>query len=138
MQQLDEGSLQDVYLYVEQFERVPVGGDSVPDAVHRLLSAGLSRADLLRSLSMTGYLEDDSEAYKLFRFEVTATRTFRASAQGFPRLIPAALADPNLALKIHGVQYSIDVSDAESIAGYLPGIDPALDHLLKGGHHDSA
>lgn len=130
--QLDQGPLEDVYLYVEQFERVPVGGDSVPDAVHRLLRAGLNRTGVLHSLTALGYLEADREAYAFFRFELTATRTFRASAPGFPRLIPTALTDPSLALRIHDVRYSIDVSDAESIAGNLPTIEPALDHLLKG------
>lgn len=131
LQQLDQAALEDVYLYVEQFERVPSGGDSVPDTVHRLLSAGLSRADLLRSLGAVGYLESDHGAYEPFRFELTVTRTFRASAPGFPRLVSSSLVDPGLAARIHEVGYSIDVSDAASIAGYLPDIEPALDHLLR-------
>jgi hypothetical protein len=131
IQQLDQGPLEDIYLYVEQFERVPAGGDSVPDAVRRLLAAGLSRAELLNSLAAVGYLEGDREAYSFLRFELTATRTFRASTPGFPRLIPSSLADPGLALRIHEVRYSIDVSDAEGIVGNLPTVEPALDHLLR-------
>jgi hypothetical protein len=131
IQQLDQGPLEDVYLHVEQFERVPAGGDSVPDAVRRLLAVGLNRGELLSGLAAVGYLEGDREAYAFFRFELTATRTFRASAPGFPRLVPRSLADPGLALRIHEVRYSIDVSDAESVAGHLPTIDPALDHLLR-------
>jgi hypothetical protein len=132
IQQLDQGSLEDVYLYVEQFERVPTGGDTVPDAVRRLLAAGLSRAQLLSRLAAVGYLEGDHEAYALFRFDLTTARTFRASAPGFPRLVPSLLTDPSLSDRIHEVRYSIDVSDAESIAGNLPSIEPALDHLLRG------
>lgn len=133
LRQLDQASLEDLYLYVEQFERVPNGGDSVPDAVHRLLTAGLSRADLLRNLGAVGYLESDREAYELFRFEMTATRTFRATAPGFPRLVPSSLVDPDLATKIHEVRYSIDVSGADNIPGHLSTLEPALDHLLSGG-----
>ena len=98
---------------------------------------GLSRAGLLRGLTAVGYLESDREAYELFRFELIATRTFRASAPGFPRLVPSTLIDPGLALRIHEVRYSIDVSDAEAIPGNLPSIEPALDHLLRGGQDDS-
>lgn len=138
MQQLDQASLEDVYLHVEQFERVPSGGDTVPNAVRRLLQSGLSRTGLVRSLTSVGYLEADREAYQLVRFELTAARTFRASGPGFPRLVPSALTDPGLALRIHEVQYSIDVSDAEGIPGYLPSIEPALDHLLRGEQDGSA
>ena len=138
IQQLDQGSLEDIYLYVEQFERVSTGGDSVPDTVRRLLAAGLCRPDLLNSLAAVGYLEGDREAYALFRFELAATCAFRASTPGFPRLIPALLADPDLALRIHEVRYSIDVSDANGIAGNLPTVEPALEHLLRGEPHDPA
>lgn len=138
IQQLDEAALEDVYLHVEQFESVPSGGDSVPDAVRRLLATGLSRAGLLRSLTAVGYLESDREAYELVRFRLAAARTFRASAPGFPRLVPSVLTDPGLALRIHEVRYSIDVSDTEAIPGNLPSIETALDHLLRGGHDDSA
>jgi hypothetical protein len=138
IKQLDQATLDDVYLHVEQLERVPSGGDSVPDAVRRLLATGVSRAGLLRGLTAVGYLESDREAYELVRFELTAARTFRASAPGFPRLVPSTLIDQSLALRIHEVRYSIDVSDAEAVPGYLPSIEPALDHLLMGGQDDSA
>jgi hypothetical protein len=137
IQQLDQASLEDVYLHVEQFERVPSDGDSVPDAVRRLSGTGVSRASLLRSLMSVGYLEADREAYELVRFKLIATRTFRASAPGFPRLVPSALTDPDLALRIHEVRYSIDVSDTQAIPGNLPSIEHALDHLLKEGQDDS-
>jgi len=138
IQQLDQASLEDVYLHVEQFERVPSGGDSVPDAVRRLLEVGLSRSGLLRNLMSVGYLEADREAYELVQFKLTAARTFRASAPGFPRLVPSALSDPALALRVHDVRYSIDVSDGEGIPGFLPSIEPALDHLLRGGQDGTA
>jgi len=138
IKQLDQASLEEIYLHVEQFERVPFGGDSVPDAVQRLLDVGLSRSGLVRSLTAVGYLEADREAYELVRFDLIAARTFRASASGFPRLVPAALRDPSLALRVNDVHYSIDVSDGEDIPGFLPGIEPALDHLLRGGQNDRA
>jgi Putative PD-(D/E)XK family member, (DUF4420) len=138
IQQLDQGPLEDVYLHVEQFESVPSGGDSVPDAVRRLLAVGLSRTELLRSLVAVGYLESDREAYTLSRFDLIETRTFRASTPGFPRLVPSSLTDPDLFHRIHEVRYSIDVSDADGIAGNLPNIEPALDHLLRGCEHDQA
>jgi Putative PD-(D/E)XK family member, (DUF4420) len=138
IQQLDQVTLEDVYLHVEQFERVPSGGDSVPDAVMRLLRTGLSRAGLLDCLTSVGYFEADCEAYELVRFELIAARTFCASSPGFPRLVPSSLTDPGLATRIHEVRYSIDVSDAEGVPGYLSSIEPALDHLLRGEQDGSA
>ena len=132
LHQLDQARLEGIYLYVEQFEAVPTGGDSVPEAVSRLLSAGVDRAGLMRGLSTVGYLDRDAEAYRPVRFNVLSRRTFRATAPGFPRLIPAALADPGLADQIFRVAYTIDLTDAAGVPGHLASIEPALDHLLMG------
>src|SRR5262249_48865292 len=68
--QLDEAPLEAVYLYVEQFETVPTGGDSVPEAVSRLLSVGVDRSGLMKGLAAVGYLDRDADAYRRIRFSV--------------------------------------------------------------------
>lgn len=138
LRQLDRAQLEDVYLYVEQFEIVPMGGDSVPEAVSRLLSAGVDRPGLMRGLAMIGYLDSDADAYRRVQFNVLSRRTFRATTPGFPRLVPVALADPSLAERIFRVTYTIDVTDTAAMPGYLATIEPALDHLLRGPVLDPA
>jgi hypothetical protein len=131
LRQLDEAGLDDLYLYVEQLEPARVGGDSVPDAVARLLSAGVDRSALLTSLADVGYQEVDASSYRLIRFEVQSRRTFMVTAPGFPRLVPAALADPGLADRLFRVSYAIDVTDAAALPGHMATIEPALEHLLR-------
>ena len=80
LHQLDQAPLEDVYLHVEQLETVPAGGDSVPEAVSRLLSAGVDRAGLMRGLAAVGYLDSDADAYRRVRFNVLSSRTFRVTA----------------------------------------------------------
>jgi hypothetical protein len=132
LRQLDEEHLEDAYLYVEQFEAVPTGGDSVPEAISRLLSAGVNRAALMTSLAALGYADSDADAYRRMRFDRLSTRTFRVTAPGFPRLIPAALSVPSLAERIYHVNYTIDVTDIGTVPGHLVTLDPALEHLLMG------
>jgi Putative PD-(D/E)XK family member, (DUF4420) len=127
LRQLDQAQLEDLYLHVEQFETVPAGGDSVPEAVSRLLSIGVDRAGLMRGLATVGYLDRDADAYRRVRFNVISSRTFRVTAPGFPRLVPQALADPGLADKIFRVAYAIDVTDTAAVPGHLATIGPALD-----------
>jgi len=131
LRQLDETDLDDLYLYVEQLEPARIGGDSVPDAVARLLSAGVDRPALLTSLADVGYQDADASSYRLVRFEVRSSRTFMVTAPGFPRLVPAALADPGLADRLFRVSYAIDVTEAVALPGHLATIQPALEHLLR-------
>jgi hypothetical protein len=138
LRQLDQAQLEDVYLHVEQLETVPAGGDSVPEVVSRLLSAGVDRVGLMRGLAAVGYQDSDADAYRRVRFNVLSTRTFRVTAPGFPRLVPAALADPGLAERIFRVTYAIDVTDTAAVPGHLASIESALDHLLTGPALDSA
>jgi hypothetical protein len=136
LHQLDQAQLEDVYLYVEQLEAVPVGGDSVPEAISRLLSAGVDRAGLMRGLATIGYQDRNAEAYRRVRFNILSSRTFRVTAPGFPRLVPAALADPGLADRIFRVTYTIDLTDTSVVPGHIAAIQPALDHLLMGPARD--
>jgi hypothetical protein len=138
LHQLDEVPLEAVYLYVEQFETVPAGGDSAPEAVSRLLSAGVDRSGLMKGLAAVGYLDRDADAYRRIRFSVLSSRAFRVTAPGFPRLVPSALADPGLAERIFRVTYTIDVTAAAAVPGHLATIEPALDHLLRGTAVDPA
>jgi hypothetical protein len=132
LRQLDEGNLDDAYLYVEQLEAVPIGGDSVPETVSRLLSAGVNRAGLMAGLAAVGYLDSDADAYRRVQFNHLSTRMFRVTASGFPRLVRAALAVPGLAERIYHVTYTIDVTDTATMPGHLATLEPALEHLLTG------
>jgi hypothetical protein len=92
----------------------------------------------MRGLAAVGYLDTDAQTYHHVRFSVLSSRTFRVTAPGFPRLVPAALADPGLAERVFRVTYTIDVTDSRAIPGHLDTIQPALDHLLTGSGLDSA
>jgi hypothetical protein len=138
LHQLDHAQLEDLYLYVEQFERVPVGGDNLPDAVERLLEMGVDRAGLLNGLAATGYYASDADAYRHVCFKLVSERTFRVTATGFPKLVPAALADPALADRIFRVNYTIDLTDTTVVPGHIPSLEPAVEHLLAGPPDDPA
>ena len=92
----------------------------------------------MRGLAAAGYLDSDVPAYRHIRFSRLSSRTFRVTAPGFPRLVPAALADPGLAERVFRVTYTIDVTDSAAIPGHLDTIHPALDHLLTGSGLDPA
>lgn len=128
--QLDDTGVEDVYLYAEHLESVPVGGDSVPDVVDRLTSAGVDPHRILNGLAVLGYRPADAPAYRLTRFVTLTTRTVRTGAPGFPRLIPSALADPGLANRISHVRYTIDLTDPAQ-PGHLGGPERAVSHLLE-------
>jgi hypothetical protein len=131
LRQLDEGNLEDIYLYVEQLESTPAGGDSVPDALDRLLACGVDRVGLLRGLASLGYSTADAAAYRTARYSLVSYSAFRATAPGFPRLVPRALSDPTLAQRIFRVGYAIDLTDVAAVAGHLPGRHAIVERLLE-------
>src|SRR5207248_2202278 len=100
----------DLFLYAEQVERVPIDGDSVPEAVERLVGAGVSRHSLLGLLAGIGCVAEDMDTYRTIRF---ALLDFRAHeiVDGFPRLVRSELVRPDMADRITNVQYAIDLSD---------------------------
>jgi hypothetical protein len=128
--QLDPPSGTELYLYAEQLERVPAGDDSVPDALDRLVTSGIPRQALLAHVAQIGVLPADLDSYQMVRFRLLAHRTFRIQP-GFPRLVAAELTDPTMADRVTNVSYTIDLSDAGSLSGYVPDRDEAVKALIK-------
>lgn len=128
--QLDPGSMEELYLYAEQLEPVPIGGDSVPDAQHRLCDAGVDKAVLLQGLAQAGYSHLEEDTYQQVRFRCLQHRTFRTTAPGFPRLIAAELRDPTLTDRIRQVRYTIDLTDVAAMSGLVSDPATAAAHLL--------
>jgi hypothetical protein len=110
----------DLYLWAEQMERVPSGGDSVPDVIDRLVARNVDEHRLLTLLGGIGYTSADSASYSAIRFAPMATRAFLIG-EGFPRLIRDSLADTGLADRITAVRYTVDLSDGHAISGSLDG-----------------
>jgi hypothetical protein len=124
--QLDPAPDQRLYLYAEQVERVPIGGDSVPDAIERLQSQNPGRA-LSERLALLGYDMTDEPVYRTIRYATLDSRHVRID-EDTPRLVRSSLRDPALADKVHNVDYDIDLDPAE-LPGILPDADPMLTDL---------
>jgi hypothetical protein len=128
--QLDSRPYEELYLYVEQLEPVPLGGDCLPDVIQRLGDAHVDTAILLQGLRQAGYRHTDAEPYRRVRFRRLQQRTFRTTAAGFPRLTPADLRESTLPDRISRVRYTIDLTDVTSVPGFMDDPSPALAHLL--------
>ena len=127
--QLDPPDGSALLLYAEQMERVPVGGDSVPDAVERLVASGVSRRDLLGLLAALGYLAADMDDYRTVRFRELDVRAFEIVV-GFPRLVRSGLVDPGMADRVNNVSYSVDLSDVLLLPGHLPDVAEVTRRLM--------
>jgi hypothetical protein len=119
-----------VRLFVEQLEPVPAGGDSVPDAVNRLGSAGVDMHALVTGLAAVGYSMSDAVVYRKIRFEVRSRRAFRTDTDGFPKLVPSGLIDPGVLNRITLVRYTVDLTGLGASSGALPGPADCVDALL--------
>lgn len=96
-------------LFAEQVERVPAGGDSVPDAVDRLLAGGCGARELFGRLANLGYDARDAAAYRMVRFE--PLREVAVDVDGEePCLTRDSLKQASLADRLFNVSYSIDLS----------------------------
>ncbi|MEU8376569.1 PD-(D/E)XK motif protein [Micromonospora sp. NPDC048894] len=106
--QLEERPGTDLYLYVEQLER-DSAGDSVPDAVDRLLATGIDRRVLMGALDAVGYRSGDAETYRRDRHRVRRVAAYHVNTPEFPRVTSQQLDAP---LQQHLVRltYSIDLS----------------------------
>lgn len=128
--QLEPLDSRPVYLYVEQLEPVTSGGDSVPDAVVRLHSAGVDITALAAGLSVIGYSSGDAAAYRRIRFLRRSVRAFRTDDNLFPKLVPSNLTDTTILGRITLVRYTIDVSDTD-VPGSLPDAAACVNALWR-------
>jgi len=99
-----------LFLWVEHVERATNGGDSVPDAIQRLATAGLSRLAVLGKLDPIGYRPADEDAYRSVRFQLLDRRAYEVGPS-FPRLVPGSLSVPEQADRLLSVRYTLDLTD---------------------------
>ena len=130
LHQLEPADGADLFLYAEQVERVPVDGDSVPEAVERLVSDGVSRHSLLGLLAGIGCLAEDMDTYRTIRFSPLGFRAHEI-VDGFPRLVRSELVRPDMADRITNVQYAVDLSDPTVVPGHVVDPDNLARRLLS-------
>lgn len=97
-----------LYLVIERFERVPVGGDSLPNALHRLEHAGVERHALLTALMKVGVQASDLESYATVRFSSLERRIYNVDSN-FPRLTAELLVGTPSADRISSVEYVLNL-----------------------------
>jgi hypothetical protein len=97
-----------LYLLVERFERVPVGGDSLSDALHRLVETGIDELAILQAVGKVGIVPTDLDAYRAVRLARVERRLYLVDHQ-FPRLVPDMLHAMPAADRISGVEYWLDL-----------------------------
>jgi hypothetical protein len=96
-------------LLVERLESVPGGGDALPDAVSRLIEAGVDENGLLRKIKAAGAHVSDFKAYSKVRFKTLEKRAYDVGPS-FPRLIPAMFTGTPADGRVHGVEYVLDLA----------------------------
>ena len=111
LDQLDGLPDEELHLLIYRFEQVQAGGDSLPDAIQRLLDLGVDSAGLHAALLAVGYSPDET-AYAAMRFLERGRRLYRVD-DTFPRLVRQMIAGGDLPAGVTGVQYSVSL-DAET------------------------
>ncbi|GGR73194.1 hypothetical protein GCM10010169_16490 [Micromonospora fulviviridis] len=124
--QLEERPGTHLYLYIEQLERGDGDGDSVPDAVDRLLGVGADRHALLTRLASLGYRTADSAAYKRVRYGLRQRRIYLVNRPGFPRITHGSFADPKVLDHILRMRYTLDLTAVPGQSDTSQAIDDLL------------
>lgn len=99
----------ELFLLVEQMEKVPVGGDAIPDAVERLVRRGVDRFDLLRKLSDVGAHAADFTAYRRIRYASRESRAYLVD-EAFPRITPSSVTALDHLDRFSRVEYWLDLA----------------------------
>lgn len=123
LRQLEAPPQDPLFLLIERMEKVPTGGDSLPDCVGRLEAAGLDRFALLTALSKVGVAAADLDAYSAVRFRLLERRAYLIS-DDFPRLVHSMLRGHEAEDRISAVEYTLD------LAGRSP--EPLSESELEG------
>lgn len=116
--QLDEVEVGDLYLFAQQLEQVPDGGDTLPEVVDRLVSAGVPKQELFTRLDAVGYSRLDQDHYRSLHFKVLDERCLLVSAST-PRIVKSSFAEPAIAESISAVTYALDLTDMTEAEGRL-------------------
>jgi hypothetical protein len=120
-----------LYLSFHRYERVPVGGNSIPDQIDLALNSGIDRQRLLALVAQAGYDSRDSEAYRAFRFSRTEFRVYRVDAS-FPKLTPASFAGGVTPERVGEVRYVIDLEGEPPVPLSESAIEGLLESLGRG------
>jgi hypothetical protein len=109
LSQLDPPEKSELFLSVERMERVPVDGDSVPDAVARLHTLGMDAHGFMRALGDVGYRASDAEAYSKVRFRTLELHYYAVSGS-FPRVTTQSFKDRAVLERITQLRYVLDLT----------------------------
>lgn len=104
----DQGAL---YLRAFQLERSP-NGVSVPAKIEELIGLGVSRLELLTTLSLAHYLDTDSSAYESYKFSQLSEKSYLVDTD-FPRITAETLVPSGTIERLSNISYSIDLGHLE-------------------------
>lgn len=121
-------------LVVERFERVPVGGDSIPQVVARLRALGIPEKALFKKLLASGVHPTDFPVYSELRFTLLERRLYLV-ADDFPRITSAMLMDTPAHDRVSAVEYVVDLG-AQPPAPLDDSEWDSLPHRLLGGRDE--
>lgn len=128
-EQLEPAPDKELFLYAERYQRVPSGGDSVPEAAARTSRLTDSPSRFWQLLSSCGYSPEHASAYDEVRFTQVDERCFIVEGN-FPRLTPTMIVEQTLIPRVTAVSYSIDITDDADLAGKSVPITDLLNHFL--------
>ena len=99
----------ELYLCFVRLERVPAGGQSIPDVVGEILASGVSSSELWKRLWLVGYDETQADQEAAERFRVVEERYYLVGPE-FPRIIPASFVGERAPSGVTKLTYEIDLS----------------------------
>lgn len=103
----------DLYLRAIQMERSP-NGTSVPGKIEDLIALGVSKLELLSTLSGAHYSDADSTAYDGVKFTTLSEKSFLVGAC-FPRITADTLIPSGTIEQLGNISYSIDLGHMAEI-----------------------
>jgi len=115
LHQLDSPQHGSLHLYVEVMTP-SAQGDSLPDAIERLLAAGASPVDLLERLDAVGYELGHADYYSRIRFDLDARAVYLVD-DSFPRLTPSSLRDREMIENVTRVEYTLSLAGVAPLEG---------------------
>ncbi|MFC1545197.1 PD-(D/E)XK motif protein [Gemmatimonadota bacterium] len=94
------------YLRIEQS---PDSGESIPDLIDDILSAGAGRSALNRKLTHIGYSDAESEAYKRYKWRVRESLVYEVD-DSLPRVVNSSFQHNRLPAGVLNLRYQIDLT----------------------------
>ncbi|MCT1515627.1 PD-(D/E)XK motif protein [Dietzia cercidiphylli] len=126
--QLDAPSFGPLYLAAVRVAFSPNGAITVPALVDSIIDAGVDRSEFSRKLEAVGYHHARAEEYEKKRIDFLEDRFFEI-VDDFPRIDRSTLANIPQSDRILQVNYLLDLTDHETVAGSISATD--LDTFLR-------